>query len=363
MLLIRAPLRVSFGGGGTDLPAYYERHGGLVISAAISRYCYALVEETPDGAGSVVSADYATQFRWSPARLPTMQPPLALAKAALRECAERGKLDRGVTLALAADAPPGSGLGSSSAMTVALMQALATRYDHPLSKPEIADRACALEIERLGMPIGKQDQYASAYGGVNMIEFARDGVRVSPVRLSEATHAAFRARLLLFWTGRTRDSASILRDQRQATSAEQPEVVARLSRLKAFAGEMRDALEAGDLDAFGDLLDAAWQTKRRLSSAVSSAAIDEWYEAAKRAGARGGKITGAGGGGFLLVFAPPQRQDAVRDALAQRGLTEAPFAGFDNAGVARVGRLPRDWRLRFMSKSMDRRGLRAAGSA
>ena len=175
-------------------------------------------------------------------------------------------------------------------MAVALLQALSVAHGSPLDNAEAAERACALEIDRLGTPIGKQDQYASAYGGVNAIEFTREGVRVTPLRLTAATRAALHARLMLFWTGRTLDSASILRSQRHDTKT-RPEVVARLHHIKALAGAMRDALETGDLDSFGQLLDTAWQTKRRLSDAITSPTIDEWYEAARRAGALGGKIT------------------------------------------------------------------------
>lgn len=345
MICIRAPLRVSFGGGGTDLAAYYERHGGMVVSAAITRYCYAHVAETSDGVGRVVSADYGQGFAWEPARLPRLAAPLALPKAALRAAAERGALTRGIRLALAADVPPGSGLGSSSAMAVATLQALATRFETPLGHDEVARHACALEIERLGMPIGKQDQYASAYGGLNTIEFTSHGVRVTPLRVSLTTRAALDERLLLFWTKRSHDSARILRAQRTDTQT-RPEVVASLHEIKAIAVAMRYALEAGNLDGFGRLLDDAWQTKRRLSSAISSSAIDEWYAVARQAGALGGKITGAGGGGFLLLYVPPQRRGAIREALGHCGLPEMPFS-FDVHGVRQVARAPNGWRRRF----------------
>ena len=345
MLLIRAPLRVSFGGGGTDLPAFYERHGGLVVSAAIARYCYALVEETRDGSGWLTSADYGERLRWEPARLPRAAPPLALPKAALAELASRGALTAGVALTLASEAPPGSGLGGSSAMAVALTQALATRFETPLSAEQAAARACTLEIERLAAPIGKQDQYASAFGGLNVIEFTAAGVRVTPLRVTPAMRAALDERLLLFWTGQAHDSASILRRQRRDTQSDAA-VIARLQRIKQLAAEMRAALEAADLQTFGHLLDDAWQTKRRLSGAISSDAIDEWYSVARDAGALGGKITGAGGGGFLLLFAEPQRQPAVRRALAAQGLIETPF-NFDMTGVTRLRRAPRAWRQRL----------------
>lgn len=345
MIVIRAPLRVSFGGGGTDLPAFYEEHGGFVLSAAITRYCYALIEESADGSGSVTSADYGARFSWRPRRLPAIQAPLALPKAALREVAQRGALTRGVTIALSADVPPGSGLGSSSAMAVATLQALSTVYETPLTASEAASRACALEIDRLGMPIGKQDQYASAYGGVNTITFTRAGVEVAPLRLSVDMRRTLAQRLQLFWTGRSHDSAGILRGQRRDTQT-RADVVELLRRIKATAYDMRDALQAGDVDSFGQLLDCAWQTKRQLSTAISSSAIDDWYAAAKDAGAIGGKITGAGGGGFLLLYTPPERQRAVRETMSRCGLSETPVA-FDTCGVARLSEAPSDWSQRF----------------
>ncbi len=361
MIFVRAPLRISFGGGGTDLPAYYEQHGGLVVSAAITRYSYALIERAPGAAGSVFSADYGLRFSWTPSRLPAVQPPLALPKAALRDLAERGTLYQSAAISLASDVPPGSGLGSSSAMAVALAQALASWYETPLRSHTAADRACALEIGRLGMPIGKQDQYASAYGGVNTIEFTANAVRVTPLRLACATRDALDERLMLFWTGRSHDSASILQAQRRDTQT-RPTVVGLLHRLKVLAREMRDALEAGDLDDFGRLLDVGWRTKRQLSGAISSSEIDDWYATAKHAGAIGGKITGAGGGGYLLLYAPTERQHDVRDALGQCGLREMPFS-LDMVGVTRLEQPPQQWMGRFDERGAGAPPVRAPSSA
>ncbi len=347
MIIVCAPTRISFGGGGTDLAAYYERYGGLVISAALTRYCYTQISEPSTGAGSVTSADYGRRFRWEPGALPAAEPPLALPTAALREFAERGTLRSATTLALASDVPPGSGLGASSAMAVALLQALSIRYEAPLRSADVAARACSLEIDRLRMPIGKQDQYASACGGLNMIEFDADGVRVMPLRVNPATRSALDERLLLFWTKHAHDSVAILRAQRSDTET-RADVVASLHEIKVIAHAMRATLEAGRLDGFGCLLDDAWRTKRRLSAAISSDAIDEWYAAAKRAGALGGKITGAGGGGFLLLYAPLERHDAVRVAMRKAGLVEMPFS-FDLAGVRCLARPPIGWRSRFTS--------------
>ncbi|HEY8597393.1 MAG TPA: hypothetical protein VIL85_03115 [Thermomicrobiales bacterium] len=335
-IIARAPLRISFGGGGTDLAAYYERHEGLVVSAAIGRYCTVTVTDTPDGGTRLVSADYGIEETYAPGERPPVAEPLALPKAVLDWFVARGHLQAGgLTLHLSSEVPPGTGLGSSSAMTVALIRALAARARLTLDAAQLAELASWIEITRLGMPIGKQDQYASVYGGLNRITFRADGVTVQPLTLAAPTLAALDERLLLFSTGQRRDSASILGQQRQATGTDAA-TIARLGRLKGLAVEMIDALHDGALDRFGRLLDVAWREKRGLSSRVSSAAIDRWYAAALTAGALGGKITGAGGGGFLLLYCPPGAGAAVRVALGREGLRELPFA-FDQRG-ARVER-------------------------
>lgn len=334
-VVARAPVRISLGGGGTDLAAYYHVFGGFVLSTAITRCCYVAANDSPDGTIRISSADYRRAETFAPGELPPVSGPLALPQAAIEWFARRELLPRGVDLFLAAEVPPGTGLGSSSAMAVALIQALAAYTRLPLTTAAIAELACALEIERLGQPIGKQDQYASAYGGLNTITFAADRVTVTPLGLRPEVAAALDARLLLFATGQRRDSADILREQR-ADSRSKPVVIDGLHRIKALAEEMRRALVAEELDQFGDLLDQAWQAKRGLSGKVSSAAIDTWYERARAAGALGGKIAGAGGGGFLLLYVPPERQAAVRAALGACGLDPLPF-GFDPLGVRALG--------------------------
>jgi D-glycero-alpha-D-manno-heptose-7-phosphate kinase len=337
-LIARAPVRVSFGGGGTDLAAYYARFGGFVVSAAIDRYCSVTASVPADGGLHVYSADYGMELSWPTDAALTVAEPLALPRAALEWFLAQGPRGPGVALHLRAQVPPGSGLGSSSAMAVALVRALAACRGLALDAVAVAERASWLEIERLGMPIGKQDQYASACGGLNAIEFGADGVRVTPLGLAPAVVAALEQRLLLFATGQTREAASILRQQ-QADSGTNAAVIDSLHQLKALAWEMAAALRRADLDGFGRLLDVAWLHKKRLSAGVSSAAIDAWYEAARGAGALGGKIAGAGGGGFLLLYCPPPAQAAVRTRMADLGLGELPFT-FDFRG-ARVQPAPR----------------------
>ncbi len=329
----RAPVRISFGGGGTDLAAYYARFGGFVVSAAIARYCSVGIRASRDGGIGIESADYGVREGFAAGEALPVAGPLALPQAAVEWFLERepGLRERGAELALASEVPPGTGLGSSSAMAVALVRALAAHTGRALDAAGAADLACRLEIGRLGMPIGKQDQYASAFGGINAIAFSPDGVRVTPLGLPAGVVAALDERLLLFSTGRSRAAATILRQQ-QADTVASPAVAESLHRIKALAHEMVAALVDADLDRFGRLLDRGWREKKGLSGKISSAAIDGWYEAARAAGALGGKIAGAGGGGFLLLYCPPQRREAVRAALAGCGLSELPFA-FDHAGA------------------------------
>ncbi len=329
-VVARAPVRVSFGGGGTDLAAYYGRFGGFVVSAAIARYSYAVASRPADGGIGINSADFRVWERFGRGEVPPVGDPLRLPKAAIEWFARHGIGETGVDLFLAAEVAPGSGLGSSSAMAVALVRALAGYVGLEMDAAGTAELASWLEIERLGMPIGKQDQYASAFGGINAIEFRDGEVVVTPLGLDPETVAALQERLLLFSTGKTRDSAAILRHQRAETLAN-PAVVEGLHRIKELAFEMRDALQAGDLDRFGALLDLGWQQKRGLSGRVSSGAIDGWYVAAREAGALGGKITGAGGGGFLLLYCPPAALGEVRATMTRFGLQEISF-GFDAEG-------------------------------
>ncbi|MFN8499518.1 MAG: GHMP kinase [Anaerolineae bacterium] len=331
MVITRAPVRISFGGGGTDLAPYYTRFGGFVISAAITRYAYVAARRPATPRVRITSADYRITETFAVGETPVVADPLSLPKAAVERFMERGLRRVGVDLFLSADVPPGTGLGSSSAMSVALLRSLATYLNHDVGREHAADLACWLEIERLGRPIGKQDQYASAYGGLNAIEFTADGVDVTPLGLPRDAVAALKSRLLLFSTGQARNSADILSEQRENTKGKSV-VVETLHEIKGLAREMHHALRTEALDDFGRLLDETWNLKKRLSQKVSSSAIDGWYAAAREAGALGGKITGAGGGGFLLLYVPTGRQGAVRRALTAFGLREMTF-DFDFMGA------------------------------
>jgi D-glycero-alpha-D-manno-heptose-7-phosphate kinase len=321
MLIARAPMRVSFAGGGTDLEAYYARYGGRVVSTTINKYVYTIVtmEKTEDV--QLVSADYRSFVRQLPYQDLYWDGDLALPRAVLQHFGVR----HGLNLFLASEVPPGTGLGSSSAVAVVLVRALAALLERPMTKQQVAELASTIEIDRLGMPIGKQDQYASSFGGLNIITFTSQGVTVEPVQIAPQAQQALERRLLLFFTGSSRVSTSILTQQRRSTQAEDPVVLQSLHHIKRMAGEVRVCLERGDLDEFAQLLDTGWQEKRRLAPGLSTSFIDDCYRVALEHGAMGGKITGAGGGGFMLLYCPEHAQQVVTNVLEERGLKRMSF--------------------------------------
>lgn len=326
-MIARAPVRVSFFGGGTDLPAYYEPFGGAVLSTAINKhFCVTLSHS--EGSVQVSSSDYRTFFRYSGTDSPLWDDDMRLPKAVL----EHFRIYDGLSVFLASEIPPGTGLGSSGAVTVALVKALATRSGQLLPTSEIADLACGIEIDRLSQPTGKQDQYAAAFGGLNLIEFGDGFVQVTPVELPLDLLTALERRVLLFFTGTSRQSFSILSEQRESISNRRDETLAALHEMKAQAYQGRDLLETGRLDDFGRLLHEAWQAKKRVAGGVTTPDIDRSYEIALSAGALGGKVTGAGGGGFLMVYSREGRQEEIIARLEREGLISMGFR-FESRGA------------------------------
>jgi len=327
-LIAQAPVRISFGGGGTDLAAYYRRYGGIVVSTAINRYVYTIVSGGTFDAQQIISADYHTFYRRPLSENLMWDGNLALPKTILQYFGVK----TGIDIFLASEVPPGTGLGSSGSVAVSMVAALTAWLNRPLDKAEIAEIACHIEIERMGMPVGKQDQYAAAFGGLNTFTFSEAGVGVEPIQVNAGALDRLQRSILLFYTGQARNSSNILKHQQNASEQGDPEVVQRLHRIKALGLEIRDALVAGDVEGFGELLHQSWLNKRRLVSSISNTNIDAWYEAARRAGAIGGKITGAGGGGFLMLVSRPEQQEQITTALGAHGLNRMDFA-FDTAGV------------------------------
>jgi D-glycero-alpha-D-manno-heptose-7-phosphate kinase len=312
MIISRTPFRISFAGGGTDLPAFYRRGGGAVTSAAIDKYMFLTVNRAFDHRIRVAYAQTEIVEHAAEVRHPLV-----------REALKLTGIDHGVEITSVADIPAQSGLGSSSSFTVGLLNALHAFKGEHASAEQLAREACRIEIELLQEPIGKQDQYIAAYGGLRHFQFnADESVFVDPVITPPEARQALADQLLMFYTGKTRKASDILTQQKQTTSAGEKQ--AALEKMRAQAVAIRDVLRrGGDLREFGRLLHEGWLLKRSLVSAISNPDIDAHYERARAAGALGGKLLGAGGGGFLLFFVERARQSAVREAL--RELSELKF--------------------------------------
>ena len=326
MIVTQTPLRVGLVGGGTDLPGYYREHSGRVLNAAIDKYIYVIVKQRFD---DDIYVNYSQKEIVS--RVEDLQHEL------VREAMYMTGVRSGVEITTLADIPSaGSGLGSSSAVTVGLLHALFAYRGRQVTARELAERACTIEIDRCRKPIGKQDQYAAAYGGICDLRFGPgDRVDVEQITLSHQMRRLMSGELLLFYTGITRSANAILDEQSANTADRLPQ----LAQLRDLAGEAADGLRAGDIEVVGVAMNKSWQAKRTLASGVSNSQIDQAVEGALAAGATGAKVTGAGGGGFLLVVCPLERQRAVRDALSH--MRELPIA-IDPSGSRAVFSVHRD---------------------
>ncbi|MEH3148690.1 MAG: GHMP kinase [Methylobacterium frigidaeris] len=306
MIISRTPLRMSFVGGGSDLPEYYRRHGGAVLSTTIDKYIHVNINRKFDGG-----------IRVAYSRTEEVESVAAIRHRLVRAAFEMLELPGGVEITTIADIPSrGTGLGSSSSFTLGLVHAMSAYLGRYVSAEDLGRMACEIEIDRCGEPIGKQDQYAAAYGGLNLIEFKPDdSVLVSPVIMPPGLRETLERRILVFYTGITRGASSILREQSAAVAGDHAKR-ATLGRMVDLAYRLREELQRGKLESFGDILDENWNLKKTLASGVSNADIDGWYAAAKAAGALGGKILGAGSGGFLVFYAPEDRHPAVERSLS-----------------------------------------------
>jgi D-glycero-alpha-D-manno-heptose-7-phosphate kinase len=330
-------VRISFGGGGTDLPSYYERFGGAVVSAAINKHFYTVLEKRGDGKIQIISADLRTVETWQDiARMDIRGKALEIPLAVLKEFG----CDISVNLFLASEIPPGTGLGSSASVCVNLTKMLAAYSHISLSKYELAERAFHIARNVLGRPVGKQDEYASAFGGLNLIAFHPDGTtHVGPIQLEPELVRELQSSLLLFFTGASHYSWAILEEQEESTRRTGSGTVEYLHEIRNLVEPMKSALVAGELQKFGSLLHEGWEIKKRLSSKISNDRINEMYESARQNGAIGGKITGAGGGGFLLLFCQQRHQQRVRESLTAMGAREMGF-DFDFQGAQVVANDP-----------------------
>lgn len=329
MLIARAPTRISYAGGGTDMEPYSTEHGGMVVSAAIDKYFYVFISPNGDGALQISSADYRAFLRYGTDGDPIgVGGELKHAEAAFSYAG----VSRGFTVFMASQVPAGTGLGSSSAVAVALIKGLSTLKHTSLSKAELAAAACEIELDHLRMPIGRQDQYASAFGGINAIYFSANGVRVEKLEVPNGTFERLQHETMLFYTGLVHDSTVILRDQKARMTDPKRSNVEQLHAIKRAAEMMREALLEGDVERVGPIMNEAWEAKKSLSDGITNQAIDSAYCAARQAGALGGKIAGAGGGGFMVLICPCDRQGPVEAALHAQGLVRADF-NFDFAGA------------------------------
>jgi len=331
----RAPLRLGFGGGGTDVSPYCDEHGGVVLNAAIDLFAHVSLERRDDSQVRLVAAD--REHYWNAAAtapLPTEEPLRLLKGVYNRFMADHaGGAAIPLTLTTYADCPPGSGLGSSSALVVAMVEAFRRFLEVPMDAQAVAALAFDIERRELGLAGGHQDQYAAAFGGLNLMHFqSGDRVDVDPVEVDPAVMKELEASLVLYFTGVSRESASIIDEQTANMKAHAPKSLEGLHELKAGAFSMREALRAGDLPRFGALLDSGWTAKKLTAAKISSAKIDEVYAAAKAFGAFGGKVSGAGGGGFMMFLIDPTKRDGLKRLLASFG-GAAQSARFTDVGA------------------------------
>lgn len=327
----RAPLRVSFAGGGTDVPPFPEQEGGAVLCASINRYAHASLATRKDGRFTIHSADYGMSVQLPDDRPPSLDGKLDLITAAI--CRLRADDSQGYDLYLHSVAPPGSGLGSSSSVVVAIVGVLNEHYGLALSPYQKARLAWKIERQDLGITGGQQDQYAATFGGLNYIEFLGDQVVVNPLRMSGGTRYELEHNLLLCFTGTTRVSSQVIDDQTARVTGGEAATVEAMRAQRTLADEMRRLLLRHRVDDFGALLDEAWQHKKRYSPMISNPFIDDVYAQARAAGALGGKITGAGGGGYLLLYCPFERRANVAEALRAMDVTAEPIS-FDGQGCS-----------------------------
>ncbi|MFH1566989.1 MAG: galactokinase [Gemmatimonadota bacterium] len=323
MITTRAPLRIPLGGGGTDLPSYYREHGGFILSAGIDKYVYIQL--------NTLKVEDFIRVKYS--RTELVSEPAQIQHPLLRESLLHTGLSGGLEIAAMADVPGRTGLGSSGAFTVALLAALYEYKREQVPRQELAEQANYVESVRAAQPAGKHDHYLAAFGGLTCLDIARDGtVAVSPLRISNHTLEELRNSMVLLFTGIERESFDILSQQERDTVRGDARVLESLHEVKRLGLEIKAALEAGELDRFGQLLHEHWEMKKRRSQRMSSPDIDRWYELGRSAGALGGKLMGAGGGGFLMFYCPAAQRRALREAMEREGLREMSFH-FDTEGA------------------------------
>ena len=321
MLITRSPLRISLGGGGTDLPSYYRQHSGFLIAAAIDKYVYITLHQT-----------FVPELIIKYSKLERVLTVDEVEHPIIREALRMVGVEApSLEITSMADIPAGTGLGSSGSFTTALLKAFHAHKKNLVHPAELAEQACQIELEKLGEPIGKQDQYIAAYGGITCFKFMPDGqVEAWPLKISEETLYNLEDNLLLFFTGYARSASKILKDQDDKSKQSDKAMVENLHFVKNLGQQSQAALQSDNLDEFARLMDVHWQRKKERSPRMSNQDINAWYDCAMANGALGGKIIGAGGGGFLMFYAKDKAR--LRHAMREKGLTEVRFR-FDFEGT------------------------------
>jgi D-glycero-alpha-D-manno-heptose-7-phosphate kinase len=320
VILSRAPLRISLGGGGTDLPSYFLKHGGFVLAAAIDKYVYMLIHDV-----------FQRRYRMKYSAIEEVDEPGEIQHPILREALVRHWNGNPLEIASVADVPAGTGMGSSGAFTVCLLKGLAYARRTTIAPGPLAEAACEIEIDVLREPVGKQDQYVAAHGGICAYTFERDGsVHVESLALQSSTLRHLKDQLLLFYTGTARSASQILSDQDKRSLSGDAQMINNLHRTKQLGWRSRDLLVAGDVEGYADLMHEHWMHKRERSPGMANERIDSLYETARKSGVIGGKLVGAGGGGFILVYSA--RPEETRRAMANASAQELSF-DFDFGGA------------------------------
>ena len=328
MIITRTPVRISFGGGGTDIPGFYEEHGGAVVSITINKYFYSFYNPRDDEKIQMISSDFQSLLSVDDFYSLKFGEGFDIPSAVIKHF----RLYHGFDLFTASEIPPGSGLGSSGAVTVNMVRLCSKLKNETMTQRQIAEDAFFIQRQILNLPIGKQDEYAAAYGGLNFLEFSEKEVSVNPIQIDPDTKKSLEKNLLLFFTKKTRQASTILQRQEDSIKGKDTSIIEAMIEVKKNAYHINEALEVGDLKRFGSLLDQAWNFKKKMSPEISNDYLDRIYEIARQNGALGGKIAGAGGGGYFMFYCEEEKQDDLRNAMEAEKLGFLDF-NFSEKGV------------------------------